>query len=190
MPSTLEGWVMEPVKLLERAASTAVHTIRHPIASVAYVTGMARGLAGAVIHGATVSGHDPHAGPQPVPPQRAAEEQPPTREPLAAVIDPPAPEPPGEQFVTEPKAVSRQSEHGGPGNDAEIDDWELEAAVDDGLGVETPAGTTGAAAGHNPDTAEAGLQQPDTEPLLDPATAKAIRSESAMMRKDAERDPE
>jgi len=56
--------------------------------------------------------------------------------------------------------------------------------------VETPVGTTGADVGHNPDTAEADLQQPGTEPLLDPSTSKAIRSESETMRKAAERDLE
>jgi hypothetical protein len=188
---------MEPVKLLERAAGTAVHVVRHPIASVAYAAGLARGLAGAAVHGVTVTGHDPEAGetpgttpsrsgvpepervPKPVPPPRAARDQ--------VVIEP---EPPEESFMTEPKAASRQSEHGGPARDAEIDAWLEEASARDDVDVETPVGTTGAGAGHNPDTAEADLQQPGTEPLLDPGTAKAIRNESTMMRKDAERDPE
>src|SRR3954465_8832402 len=60
---------MQPVKLLERAAGTAVHAIRHPISSAAYAAGMARGLAGAAVHGAMVKGHDPDAGH--VPAQRA-----------------------------------------------------------------------------------------------------------------------
>jgi hypothetical protein len=36
----------------------------------------------------------------------------------------------------------------------------------------------------------ADLPLPDGEPLLDPGTAKAIRSESETLRKGAERDPE
>ena len=182
---------MHPVKLLERAASTAAHTVRHPLSSAAYTVGIARGLVGAALHGATTTGHDPEAGPRPVPAQRSTA---PTTEatpaPAEAVIEPPEPAPPGEQFATEPKAVSRESAHGGRATDAEIDAWIDEAMARDDIGVETPVGTTGADVGHNPDTGEADLQQPGTEPLLDPGTAKAIRSESEMMRKDAERDPE
>jgi hypothetical protein len=90
-----------------------------------------------------------------------------------------------ESFATEPKATSRASEHGRSGNDAGIDEWAAE--VDD-VDIETPVGTTGADVGHNPDTAEADLQQPGTEPLLDPATAKSVRSEAAMMQKAADPD--
>jgi hypothetical protein len=56
--------------------------------------------------------------------------------------------------------------------------------------VETPVGTTGADAGHNPDTAEADLQQPGTEPLFDPGTAKSVRKEAAMMQRAADPDKE
>ena len=182
---------MHPVKLIERAASTAAHTLRHPLSSAAYSVGIARGLVGAALHGATTTGHDPEAGPRPVPTQRSTAPAA-TPAPAEAVIEPPEPPPPGEQFATEPKAVSRESAHGGrAATDAEIDAWIDEAmARGEDVDVETPVGTTGADVGHNPDTAEADLQQPDTEPLLDPGTAKAIRSESEMMRKDAERDPD
>jgi hypothetical protein len=184
---------MEPVKLLEHVAGTATRAVRHPIASAAYAVGLARGLASAAVHGVTVTGHDPDAGrvpgqptagvgvpepqrvPKPMPEPRAAEDQ--------IVIEPEAS---GESFATEPKATSRDSEHGRSGNDEEIDQW---SAVTDDIDVETPVGTTGADVAHNPDTAEADLQQPGTEPLLDAGTAKAIRSESAMMQKGAEREP-
>jgi hypothetical protein len=199
---------MEPVKLLERAASTAVQAVRHPISSAAYAAGIARGLAGAAVHGVLVHGRDEGAasGP-PVPPRTgpaAADSStstgipepqrvpkpvpPPTATDDTIVIEP---EPEHESFATEPKAVSRDSAHGGPATDAEIDAWIDEAMVgDDDIGVETPVGTTGAAAGHNPDTAEADLQQPGTEPLLDPSTTKAIKAESDMLRRAAERDPD
>jgi hypothetical protein len=176
---------MEPVKMLERTASKAVHAVRHPIASAAYAAGLARGFASVVIHGVRDRGHDSEAGRPHVPRQRLG--------PVAVKDDvpPPEPTPLHESFATEPKAVSRQSEHGGPARDEEIDAWIDEAmARGEELDVETPVGTTGAGVGHNPDTAEADLQQPGTEPLLDPGTAKAIRSESEMLRKDAERDPE
>ena len=207
---------MEPVKLLGRAAGTAAHAVRHPISSAAYAAGIARGLAGAAVHGVLVRGYDegatpgaavptqtsrdsaadvassepssstattiptPQRVPKPVPPPDAFDDM---------VVIEPAAEPEHESFTPEPKAVSRESAHGGSATDAEIDAWLDEAmARDDGLGVETPVGTTGADAGHNPDTAEADLQQPGTEPLLDPSTAKAIRSESETLRRAADPD--
>ena len=203
---------MHPVKLIERAASTAVHTVRHPVSSAAYAAGLARGLAGAALHGTLIKGHDPEAGT--VPTQRAHESTGPAaahapeetgpREPQ--VVPKPLPDPedfdtvvivaeddePGEAFATEPKAVSRESAHGGSAaTDAEIDAWIDDAMAEgEGVGIETPVGTTGVSAGFNPDTAEADLQQPLTAPLLDPATAKAIRKESETLRKAAETDPE
>lgn len=172
---------MEPVKLLERVAGTAARAVRHPIASAAYAAGLARGLAGAAIHGVTVTGHDPEAGQVPeqpvtgtgVPaPQRVPKPMPEPRAAQGQVVIEPAP--PGESFATEPKAVSRDSEHGGQASDAEIDAW-----IDEAM-----------ARGDNADTAGADLQQPATEPLLDAGVAKAIRSESEMLQKGAEREPE
>jgi len=197
---------MEPVKLLERAASTAAHAVRHPISSAAYAAGIARGLAGAAIHGARDHvAHDTTE--RPVPAQRAPEAAssapaaPPKPQRVPKPVPPPEafddmvviePEPPHESFATEPKAVSRESEHGGGrATDQEIDAW-----IDEAIGrnrdvdVETPVGTTGADVAHNPDTGEGDLQQPGTPPLLDPGLAKSIRKESEMLRKDAERDPE
>jgi hypothetical protein len=152
---------MEPVKLLERAAGGTAHALRHPIASAAYAAGLARGLAGAGLRAFARRGHEERPASPHVVPQRTA--------PAAERDLPPvAPTPLGEQFATEPKATSRQSEHGGPGDDAEIDDWEAEALDEPDLDVEAPVGD---------------------EPLLDPATAKAIRSEAAMMQKAADPDP-
>lgn len=56
--------------------------------------------------------------------------------------------------------------------------------------VTTPVGTTGADVATNPDTAESDLQQPGTEPLVDPATAKALRSETSRMRRAAKTSDE
>ncbi|WP_457109756.1 hypothetical protein [Marmoricola sp. URHA0025 HA25] len=201
------------MKLLERAAGTAVHAVRHPISSAAYAAGLARGLAGAALHGTMVKGHDPEAGAPPVTPRQRSASRTETsapsgpREPQRVPKPVPAPEDlpepivieavdeePGESFATEPKAVSRESAHGGgrPVNDAEIDAWidEAMAGLDEtpGVDVETPVGTTGAAAGHNPDTAEADLQQRETLSLLDPGELKSVRSESETLRKGA--DPE
>jgi hypothetical protein len=54
--------------------------------------------------------------------------------------------------------------------------------------VTTPAGTTGAGRGYNPDTTETDLYQPETEPLMDPATTKAVASESATLQRAADPD--
>jgi hypothetical protein len=182
---------------------TTLHTVRHPISSAAYAAGVARGLAGLVLHGATVTGHDPEAGPVPTQRQaRTTTSGPPKPQRVAKPIPEPGdlPEPivieatddePGEAFATEPKAVSRESAHGGGrATDAEIDAWIEEAMARDDVDVETPVGTTGAEVGHNPDTAEADLQQSGTPPVLDPGIAKAVRSESEILRKDADRDPD
>lgn len=184
---------MHPVKLLERAASGAAHAIRHPISSTAYAAGVARGLAGAALHGRTADGHDPDLGSS----DARAHHMPAQRRGPAAEYDdvpPPEPTPLHESFATEPKATSRRSEHGRPASDEEIDAWIDEAMArgggTDDVDIETSVGTTGVSAGYNPDTAEADLQQPGTEPLMDPSTTKAVKSESEMLRKDAERDPE
>ncbi len=60
----------------------------------------------------------------------------------------------------------------------------------EGEGVSSPAGTSGAAPGNNPDTAESDLNQPGTEGILEQSTAKAVASKSARMRKAAEKNPE
>lgn len=176
---------MGPVKLIERATSSAVHVVRHPVSSVAYAAGLARGLAGAVLHGVTATGHDPEAGMPSVPVQRdratAPDATPSGTETIAGPPEPqrvmkPVPEPgdlpdpivieptdeePGEAFATEPKAVSRESAHGGSDlRDADVDAWEDEAREE----LDEEAGT-----------AETDLQQSETSELLDPSVAKAVR---------------
>ena len=102
-------------------------------------------------------------------------------------------DPSNEAFHTEPKASSRVSEHeGAPGDREEVEQYAEEVIDPEApeLDIETPVGTTGADVGYNPDTAESDLQQPGTEPLLDPATAKAIRSETETLQKAAELEKE
>jgi hypothetical protein len=53
--------------------------------------------------------------------------------------------------------------------------------------IKTPSGITAADAGYNPDTAETDLYQPGTEPLMDPATTKAVAAEARTMSKAASR---
>ncbi|WP_162529862.1 hypothetical protein [Nocardioides caldifontis] len=84
--------------------------------------------------------------------------------------------------ATEPKAASRDESHGDAAMQRaefdEIAEEQAEALPGGDLDVETPVGTTGADVGQNPDTAEADLQQPATEPLVDPSTTKAVKAES------------
>jgi hypothetical protein len=52
--------------------------------------------------------------------------------------------------------------------------------------VRTPSGIPAADEGYNPDTAETDLYQPGTEPLMDPATVKSIKSEAEVMQRAAD----
>jgi hypothetical protein len=60
---------------------------------------------------------------------------------------------------------------------------DIEADADELL---TPSGIPAAGPGFNPDTAETDLHQRDTEPLLDPATVKAVTKESEVLQAAAE----
>ena len=61
-----------------------------------------------------------------------------------------------------------------------------EAEAEDVL--RTPSGIPAAGDGINPDTTETDLHQPGTEPLVDPATVKAVKSESDVLRRAADPD--
>jgi hypothetical protein len=114
----------------------------------------------------------------------------PDLEPLPAAEQLP-PEPPGESFAHEPKAPSVESARGESSREPEpAEDWAAEAEPVTELGVENPVGTTGADVGSNPDTAEADLQQPDTEPLLDPSLTKQVKSEAQTLGKAADVEKE
>jgi hypothetical protein len=54
--------------------------------------------------------------------------------------------------------------------------------------LRTPSGIPAAGDGINPDTTETDLHQPGTEPLMDPATVKAVKSESEVMSRAADTD--
>ena len=91
--------------------------------------------------------------------------------------------------ATEPKATTRDEEHGEAAlqraETEEIAEEVAEAFPAGAVGIETPVGTTGADVGYNPDTAEADLQQPGTEPLVDGATVKAVASAAKTGKKAA-----
>jgi hypothetical protein len=62
----------------------------------------------------------------------------------------------------------------------------VENLVEDG--PTTPSGIPAAGEGTNPDTTATDLHQPGTEPLVDPATVKAVASESEVLRRAADPD--
>lgn len=95
---------------------------------------------------------------------------------------------PGEAFHTEPKVASRDAEHGGAPDDREEIEGYVEEIADSDVDIATPVGTTGAEVGHNPDTAESDLQQPQTPPLLDPGTINEVVSESEQLSRAADPD--
>ncbi len=96
----------------------------------------------------------------------------------------------GEGRTTEPRGASRDEEHGDAAlqraEAAEIMEEIAEASNLGQIDIETPVGTTGADVGNNPDTAEADLQQPGTEPLLDPSLTKAVKSEQDTLHQAAD----
>jgi hypothetical protein len=80
------------------------------------------------------------------------------------------------------KAPSARAATAGPA----LSQTERESVEADAL--RTPSGVPAADAGHNPDTAETDLHQPGTEPLMDPATVKAAKSEAEVMQRAADVD--
>ena len=72
--------------------------------------------------------------------------------------------------------------------DAVLDDSTDDAGTDDADELRTPSGIPAAGAGINPDTTETDLHQPGTEPLMDPATVKAVASEAEVMRRASDPD--
>jgi len=86
------------------------------------------------------------------------------------------------------KAPSKQAAVLAPAlglSEAEVES-ELDAASTDD--ITTPSGIPAAGEGFNPDTTETDLLQPGTEPLMDPATVKAVASESDVLRRAADTD--
>jgi hypothetical protein len=137
---------------------------------------------------------EPHeVEPHEVEPQVVLREPGPPPEPpidvVGAALAAEAEEPAYGGHATEPKATTRDEEHGDAAlqraEAEEIAEETAEAFPAGEVGIETPVGTTGADVGRNPDTAEADLQQPGTAPLVDDATVKAVKSEAKTGRKAA-----
>ena len=89
--------------------------------------------------------------------------------------------PPVGGHATEPHASTRDEAHGDArlqrAEQDEIAEEVAEAFPGGDLDLETPVGTTGADTGHNPDTAEADLQQPGTAPGVEPGLTSSVRKD-------------
>jgi hypothetical protein len=181
-----------PMKPLEKLKDTALDTIKHPLGSTQKVVGLAvgtaRGTAQGVMGGVTgllpgrkSSTAEPGESTRPGAERRAAERK--------VHGDPVRPKASARKASASKKAAAakkappsaRKAAAPAPRTAAEV-------AAEEGPGVTTPVGTTGADLATNPDTTETDLQQPGTEPLMDPSTVKAARSEAEMMQKGAETD--
>ena len=136
-------------RLLHRSTSTVLHAVTHPVSTLSFGVGVVRGAAAAVLRAASGGGGPAHAEwiapPEPVTEAEAAPADEPSdtgtgEEHAAPALQlgdhlEPAPEQapgePGEPFVTEPSAVTRESAHGGsPSKDELLDDW-YDADADD-----------------------------------------------------------
>ncbi len=155
-------------KLATEVVGKAARAVTHPRQTITAVSGHARDLA------STVTGSDEKAR---SPAQAPAAEAPPTSSPRN--VEPAEPVQPAkavEPSTTEPKAATRTSAHQGRGAEPS-DDWRDE--IDDAPDV-----------GTNPATGLPHVRQGDDEPLIDPSVAKAVRSESEVMSRAADRDKE
>lgn len=165
----------------------ATDAVTHPRETVALVGRTAQGLgllglsltqraaASAVNRVAGLAGSDLRI---PEPGSATSEPPPPTETGLA----PPPPPPPAQGVDDVPSAAVVDEREpvvseAGHAFEPETDEELL-----------TPSGIPAADVGHNPDTAETDLEQPDTEPLIDPSAAKAARSEATTMSRAADRD--
>ena len=93
--------------------------------------------------------------------------------------------------ATAPATASQPTTPTSPGDKLPRRKKPLTAAeLVEGAGTETvtPVGTRGADVATNPDTTDTDLQQPGTEPLMDPSTTKAVASEQATLSAAADPD--
>ncbi|GAB7006692.1 hypothetical protein JCM18899A_41650 [Nocardioides sp. AN3] len=164
--------MIHPVKTPLGAVRAVTHlsftAVRHPIRTVGDVTTFGRGLVASVVTG---DSHD-HAVPdvatggplaQPAPPERGS------RKIQGDALS-------TQTRSTEPSGVTAIGDEDEiPSGAVPYEEYDVE--------VTTPVGTTGAGVGYNPHTGETDLQQPGTEPLMDPSTTKRIKAETDVLRK-------
>jgi len=186
--------VKTPLGIVRGATSVSLNAVRHPLRTAGEVFTIGRGMVGAVVTGrghdhisvlvdadepaARPTGEEPtlkkHGDPvtQSTPAPEAPEASGAPQAPEAS--EPAEPEPAPDPVFTEPSGVT------GPGDDEELTSF---VGEDEDVEVVTPVGTTGAGPAVNPDTTESDLQQPGTEPLMDPSTTKRIKRETETLRK-------
>ncbi len=192
--------------------STTSRAVRHPVCTAARAAGMVKGATGAGVDlvrgrfrdtgsapdaegpgtaGAQTTVPSQRSGAAPTPPAAPATTERVRDLPGPDVVGREVPDPAdlpepltievgdetGEAFHTEPKASSRDSEHGGQAGDREEAEGYLEEIPDeeDDLVVYTSESSTG---------------ETGSESVFDEAAAHAVRSESEMLRRAAEREPE
>lgn len=139
----------------------------------------------------------------PVPASRTATRQAPTTEQAVAptpVTPAPAKKAPAKKAPAKKVPAKKAPAKKGPAKKASSKQAAVlapalglsEAEVEAELGLDdsptTPSGIPAAGRGVNPDTTETDLHQPGTEPLMDPATVKAVASESEVLRRAADTD--
>lgn len=178
--------VKTPLGAVRAVTHVSLQAVRHPVRTVGEVAELGRGLVASVLSrgradtvSRVVESDERIARPAPQDESATVKKQgDPLTRTSAAPEAPEAPDttPEHEQIVTEPSGVT------GPGDADEIPSPAVQPEDED-IEVITPVGTTGAGPGYNPDTTESDLQQPGTEPLMDPATTKRIKKETDTLRK-------
>lgn len=185
--------------LLAHGAGAAVGALTHPRRTATRAAGLAhdavglgfgltrRAAAGVVHRAAGVAGTvvpgAAHRADHAEEPDRTTTPAPPSpdTEPVPEPGPEPDPEPTPPTRATDPELAADESarpvSESGMALTDDYDDYD----------VMTPAGIPSADVARNPDTAETDLHQPETEPLMDPATVKAVASEARTMRKAASR---
>lgn len=202
---------------LGKITHAATEAVRHPLGTgikvVGQAVGLAKGTARAVTgHGdpeSSTTGPAPEAPSDPTPPPapkrapatRSVSKRAPaskssaTKRPAgpsgprtAAAGEPPTPADIADNVSPATPGSSTEEPADVPSGDPDRPLSAEELAAGAGTEVVTPVGTRGADVAHNPDTAETDLQQPGTEPLLDPSTTKAVASEAQTLSDAADPD--
>jgi len=170
--------------LIDRVTGPLVQIVTHPLKVASYGVGVVRGLAAATIRAAAGGGGPAHAEwiapPEPLTEDALSEEAlaedafdevpvSPLQQAFPLAATQLVPSEPGESYATEPSAVTRDSAHGGHGEDAEIDDWYDEKFLSD---ADEPTGVV--------EALEFGDQ------FAEPADEKAILSDAETLRHAAE----
>lgn len=162
---------MTVTRIIGDLTRTGISAVRHPVESSAYAAGLVKGVAYAVIR--VASGEPTHRPTTTESPTTSAAAAPAGERTLFGGLNreaapPQMPGAGGEAYEHFPSPESRDAGHG----NIRVDPRE-EASWTEGLD-EVAAG--------NPATASADA----TEPLIDPATTKAIRSEAETLQRAAE----